>query len=34
LIEDAYTLGKSLNLEVWCEDEAGPFQAIPQGQRA
>jgi hypothetical protein len=30
LIEDAYTLGASLGLEVWCEDEAGPFQAIPQ----
>jgi len=29
LIEDAYTLGESLGLEVWCEDEAGPFQTIP-----
>jgi hypothetical protein len=29
LIEDAYTAGASLGLEVWCEDEAGPFQAIP-----
>jgi hypothetical protein len=29
LIEDAYTLGASLGLEVWCEDEAGPFQAVP-----
>jgi hypothetical protein len=30
LIEDAYTAGASLGLAVWCEDEAGPFQAIPQ----
>jgi hypothetical protein len=30
LIEDAYTSGASLGLAVWCEDEAGPFQAIPQ----
>ena len=29
MIEDAYTLGASLGLEVWCEDEAGPFQAVP-----
>jgi hypothetical protein len=29
LIEDAYTTGASLGLAVWCEDEAGPFQAIP-----
>jgi hypothetical protein len=29
LIEDAYTAGASLGLAVWCEDEAGPFQAIP-----
>jgi DDE superfamily endonuclease len=29
LIEDAYTAGAALGLEVWCEDEAGPFQAIP-----
>jgi hypothetical protein len=30
LIEDAYTLGQQLGLEVWCEDEAGPFQTVPQ----
>src|SRR3954447_10733846 len=30
LIERAYTLGASLGLAVWCEDEAGPFQAVPQ----
>lgn len=29
MIEDAYTLGASLGLEVWCEDEAGPFQTVP-----
>ena len=29
MIEDAYTLGGSVGLEVWCEDEAGPFQAVP-----
>jgi hypothetical protein len=30
LIEDAYTLGAHLGLEVWCADEAGPFQTVPQ----
>jgi transposase len=30
LIERAYTLGSALGLAVWCEDEAGPFQAVPQ----
>src|SRR4051812_17993292 len=30
LIEQAYTLGAQLGLSVWCEDEAGPFQALPQ----
>jgi hypothetical protein len=29
LIEDAYTSGASLGLAAWCEDEAGPFQAVP-----
>src|SRR5215213_9698455 len=34
LIEQAYTLGaqlglSELGLSVWCEDEAGPFQAVP-----
>ena len=29
MIEDAYTSGASLGLGVWCEDEAGPFQAVP-----
>lgn len=30
MIEEAYTLGEQLGLEVWCEDEAGPFQTVPQ----
>jgi hypothetical protein len=30
LIDRAYRLGEPLGLEVWCEDEAGPYQAIPQ----
>jgi hypothetical protein len=30
LIEKAYTLGPSLGLGVWCHDQAGPYQAIPQ----
>jgi DDE superfamily endonuclease len=29
LIERAYRLGEALGLQVWCEDEAGPYQAIP-----
>jgi DDE superfamily endonuclease len=29
LIEQAYTLGESLGLDVWCEDQAGPFQTMP-----
>jgi DDE superfamily endonuclease len=29
LIEDAYTLGASLGLSVWCCDQAGPFQTAP-----
>jgi hypothetical protein len=30
VIEQAYTLGELVGLPVWCEDEAGPYQAIPQ----
>ncbi len=30
MIERAYRLGEALGLPVWCEDEAGPYQAIPQ----
>src|SRR4051812_46426674 len=29
LIERAYMLGAQLGLSVWCEDEAGPVQAVP-----
>ena len=29
LIELAYTAGEQLGLDVWCEDEAGPFQTAP-----
>ncbi len=30
MIEAAYRVGEALGLQVWCEDEAGPYQAIPQ----
>jgi len=30
LIERAYGLGAEAGVAVWCEDEAGPFQAAPQ----
>jgi len=30
LIERAYRLGEACGLQVWCEDEAGPCQAVPQ----
>ena len=29
MIEQAYTLGASLGLAVWTQDEAGPFQCKP-----
>ena len=29
MIEDAYRLGPGLGLEVWCTDQAGPFQTAP-----
>jgi transposase len=29
-IEHAYRLGEAVGLAVYCEDEAGPYQAIPQ----
>jgi hypothetical protein len=29
LIDRAYRIGEALGLQVWCEDEAGPSQAIP-----
>ncbi len=30
MIERAYMIGERLGLQVWCEDEAGPYQTIPQ----
>lgn len=30
MIERAYAVGEALGIEVWCQDEAGPYQAIPQ----
>jgi DDE superfamily endonuclease len=33
LIEDAYRLAPGLGLEVWCCDQAGPFQTVPQPGR-
>src|SRR5436305_10979636 len=30
MIERAYRIGERLGLQVWCEDEAGPYQTIPQ----
>jgi transposase len=30
VIERAYMQGERLGLQVWCEDEAGPYQTIPQ----
>jgi len=29
LIEDAYLHAQALGLDLWCEDEAGPFQTAP-----
>lgn len=29
MIAEAYTLGQQLGVDVWCEDEAGPFQTAP-----
>lgn len=31
MIEKAYRLGEALGIPVWCQDEGGPYQAIPQG---
>jgi hypothetical protein len=30
LIERAYRTAEALGLQVWCQDEAGPYQATPQ----
>jgi len=32
-IDAAYRLGEAAGLAVWCQDEAGPYQAIPQPGR-
>ena len=29
MIEDAYLTGTALGLEVWCTDQAGPYQTVP-----
>ncbi len=34
MIEGAYTLGERLGLPVFCQDEAGPYQAIPRPGRS
>src|SRR5829696_8200149 len=30
VIERAYRVGEACGLQVWCQDEAGPYQAVPQ----
>jgi hypothetical protein len=30
LIDQAYRIAETLGIPVWCQDEAGPYQAIPQ----
>ena len=30
MIEQAYTQGDALGLVVWCHDQAGPYQTVPQ----
>jgi hypothetical protein len=30
MIEQAYRLAEAAGVPVWCQDEAGPYQAIPQ----
>ncbi len=34
MIERAYTMGEQLGFQVWCEDEAGPYQTIPVAGQA
>jgi hypothetical protein len=34
LIEAAYLTGTSLGLEVWCTDQAGPYQTVPYPGRS
>jgi hypothetical protein len=30
VIARAYRVGEAVGLQVWCQDEAGPYQAVPQ----
>lgn len=30
MIARAYRTAEALGIPVWCQDEAGPYQAIPQ----
>ena len=30
MIEEAYLTGEAMGLSVWCTDQAGPFQTVPQ----
>jgi len=30
VIERAYVTAERLGLQLWCEDEGGPYQSIPQ----
>ena len=30
MIERAYTTAEALGIPLWCQDEAGPYQAVPQ----
>lgn len=34
MIERAYTTAEALGIPVWCQDEAGPYQAIPYPGRS
>jgi hypothetical protein len=34
LIEDAYRLGEAMGLQVWCTDQAGPYQTVPYPGRS
>ena len=34
MIEQAYRFGEQCGLSVWTEDEAGPYQAIPQAGKS
>ena len=29
MIEAAYTSAEALGIQVWCEDEAGPYPTLP-----